>query len=173
MTKPLVSLVSSALNHTPIYQCVPLSSNLLLSFFFSVYTESDKEYLKKIGKEGRLSATMPLFPLLSHPSSMRSTNTPDLHQQPATWKLHQIPKLNGINNSSSGDDANSENFGTTPSNNDSTTPSNDDDSIRAELDAKTQLLLNQYMAKLNYLYASKIGHWSSRVRPLISKWLTW
>jgi hypothetical protein len=53
MTKPLMSLVSSILNHIPIYQSVPLSSNLLLPFFSSVYTESDQEYLKEIAKEGR------------------------------------------------------------------------------------------------------------------------
>jgi hypothetical protein len=53
MTDPLVSLESSALKHIHIYQAVPLSSKLLLSFFPIVYTESDQEYLKEIAEEGR------------------------------------------------------------------------------------------------------------------------
>jgi hypothetical protein len=53
MMEPLMSLIISALNHIPIYQSVPLSTNLLLSFFSSVYTESDQECLKEIAKEGR------------------------------------------------------------------------------------------------------------------------
>jgi hypothetical protein len=53
MTEPLVSLVSSTLNHILIYQSVPLSSNLLWPSFSLLYTESDNEYLKEIAKESR------------------------------------------------------------------------------------------------------------------------
>jgi hypothetical protein len=53
MREPLMSFIGSTLKHTPIYQSVPLSTNILLSFFPLVYTESDQECLKEIAKEGR------------------------------------------------------------------------------------------------------------------------
>jgi hypothetical protein len=95
---------------------------------------------------------------------------------PTTSNLEAAPNSEteqGSTNSSSGNGANSVNFGTTPSKNNLTAPINNDDFNSAELDAETQLLLNQYMVKLNRLHASKIGDWGSSVRPLISKWLTW
>jgi hypothetical protein len=143
-----------------------------------VLNELQKPYLvDKVGK------TKEIF-VLSDNALVSAPLSPSIHafneyarSPPTTSNLEAAPNSEtepGSTNNSSSNDTSSESFGTTPSNNDLMgAPSNNDDSDSAELDAETQLQLDQYMVKLNRLNASKIGNWSSSVRPLISKWLTW
>jgi hypothetical protein len=142
-----------------------------------VLDELQKPYL--VEKAGE---TKDIF-VLSNNALISAPLSPFIHafnkyarSTPTTSNLEAAPNSGTeprSTNSSSRDDANSENFGTTQSNNDLTAPSNGDDSNSAELDPETQLLLNQYLAKFNHLYLSKVGNWSSSVRRLISMWLTW
>jgi hypothetical protein len=65
---------------------------------------------------------------------------------PTTSNLEAAPNSEtGLGSTNNSQLANSKNFGKTSSNNGSTAPSNDDDSDSAELDAKTQLQLDQSM----------------------------